>query len=140
MPREPKRWRAVVALALFASCACRSETERRRTLDALLVSSAVEAVREAPHDDKGAALERLRVTSCTDARACAVKELCLQAYTLHQKSVATTRALARAEPSGELPSGAAELLARAERDLAAAKRMSEECLRLETALVLEARP
>jgi hypothetical protein len=126
---------------LLALCGCRSEGERRETLEALAVSSAIQALREAPHDDKAAALERLEAMPCTSPRAREAKELCAQAYALHQRSIDRTREIrATLAQTAAPPPGAAQVVGRAEKDLEAANRMMQECLRLETIMIVEARP
>lgn len=130
----------LVAVALLL-LACRSEAERKRTLAALTVSSAIQAVRQAPHDDKAPALEQLRASPCAEPQSCEVKEVCVQAYALHQRSVETTENLRRElDRTAAPPAGVAELLAATERDLDAAKRLIDECLRLESVMLVEARP
>jgi hypothetical protein len=97
---------AVIATSacVLALAACRGEAARQRTVEALAVSSAIQSLRQAPHDDKMAALGGLRDLPCAHPRACEAKEVCVQAYALHQKAIDATRLLkARLAASGDPP-------------------------------------
>jgi hypothetical protein len=131
----------VLCAGALALCSCRGEAARQKTLEALTLSAAIQALRQAPHDDKTAALARLRALQCVAPRACEAKEVCVQAYSLHQKAIDATREIrTRLASSAEPPASADQVLAGAANDLQAAKAMMQECLQLETALVVETRP
>jgi hypothetical protein len=133
---------ALAGLSLLLASACRSEEERARSLEALAMSSAIFDLRAAPHDEKRAELDRLQKLTCKNPRACEAQQVCAQAYGLHQKALHTSSGLRRevGEGNGRSAEAAAELLALAEQDLEHARRMMQECLRLETTMLVEARP
>jgi hypothetical protein len=141
---EP-RW-PVVGAALLLSCAfsvigCRSEAERAESREAELVSSAIQTLRAAPHNEKRPPLDRLRELECRHVRTCEAQQICAQAYSLHQKALDTSSLLRQKLREGSAPSVEAvgELLALAEKDLERSRRMMDECLRLETTMLVEAR-
>lgn len=106
------------------------------------MASAVQAVRAAPHNDKETALSKLRSLSCQHPPVCETQEVCVQAYRLHQQALETA-SLVRQSLRNDVQmdaSKAAEVLALSEKDLERAKVLIDECLQLETALVVEARP
>lgn len=125
----------MVAL-LLAACdgdaAARAEAER--------VVSAVRALREAGNEDKPARLAALRAVECTLPDVRELKSECVSAYELYAKGLDAVRAVKKslASDAGEGDAKrAAELLADAERDVAAGKQRASRCAELEGRVVVK---
>jgi hypothetical protein len=104
--------------------ACRGGQEDSLSREAVRITSAVRALRDAPNADKVLLVESVANTSCTAADLCSLRATCLDGYRRH------LRALGEAHHAGA--AGApAELLARAERELEAAHELTERCARAE---------
>jgi hypothetical protein len=148
MPKLRAAWASrvllgiAVGLAPVACLACRSEAERAQSLEAATMSSAIQSLRAAPHNAKDAPLATLKGLECRHPLACETQQMCVQAYTLHTKALEMGSLLRERLRQGNQPSEAAakELLAVAEKDLEASKRMVDQCLELETGMLVEARP
>lgn len=124
----------VPCIALFASmtlCACRSEAERELSREVASVAHAVNQLREAPNNAKETPLAGLRAMTCKSAPACELQQVCASAYTLHLEAVKMAAQAAQLGNAGYGPQLAADLLARAEKQLADAKLAAEHCVELE---------
>lgn len=120
-----------VCLAALAVGACRSEDERTVSRDVASVAHAVNQLREAPHNAKDAPLGQLKAVACKSAPACELQQVCLSAYILHAQAVQMGVQAAQQGSAGYGPQIAAELLARAEKQLADAKEGAERCVALQ---------
>lgn len=133
----------MLAVGLWlAPTACRSAEERAQATEAATLSSAIQLLRAAPNAQKQGPLATLRALPCHYPRACETQQLCVQAYALHTKALETSALVRegtrRGDPTTE--GAAAALLTGVEKDLELAKRLMEQCLELETTLLVEARP
>src|SRR5690606_14665080 len=95
------------------------------------VAHAVNQLREAPHNAKDLPLEQLKAVACKSAPACELQQVCLSAYILHAQAVQMGVQASQQGSAGYGPQIAAELLARAEKQLAAAKQGAERCVALQ---------
>jgi hypothetical protein len=130
-----------VALASTAFLSCKSEHEHARKAEAQRVSDAVRAVREAPHNAKSQPLEVLKSLACRHPSTCQTQQVCAQAYSLHQQAVDRSSLLRQNLRDGHAVNDDAvgQLLLLTEKDLDRAKQLMDECLRLETTMLVETR-
>lgn len=132
-----------IVLAATALASCKSEDERARKLEAQRLSDAVRVVREAPHNAKSQPLQALQTIACRYPSSCLTQQICVQAYRLHQQAVERSTLLRqrlRDPDKGTANDDAiGQLLILTEKDLERAKQMMDECLRLETAMLVETR-
>lgn len=121
--------------------ACKSAAERKFEQESRTLSIVVRELRDAPHNAKQPGIERLRGLGCEHPRACQTQQVCLQAYTLHQSAMETTTELRRRLRDGAAidRTAASELIEINERSLARARELMDECLELETGLVVDTR-
>jgi hypothetical protein len=116
----------VLLTALLPSC--KSDAERARQGQVARLVEHIDRLRRADNLEKRAPLEALTHVPCPDAEACALQDLCLRAYRLHQSSLDTIRELDQhARSPAPPPADVGERLTRAERDLTQAKTLSEQC-------------
>lgn len=119
----------------LAMLSCRSSHERELTAEVARIAAAVNQLRDAPNNEKSVPLTMLQGESCVHPRACELKQICLQAYTLHEKSIeATNRIRELMRQNKADPQRAAELLAVSESDLEHARRLMGRCVDLQGAL------
>lgn len=100
--------------------------------------SAVRALREADNEDKPARLAALRAVPCELPDVCGLRTECVSAYELYTKGLDAVRAVKKslASDAGDDDARrAGELLAGAERDVAAGKQKASRCAELEGQLV-----
>lgn len=117
---------AVLLGALLTSC--KSDAERAHQGQVARLVEHIDRLRRADNLEKRAPLEALTRVPCPDSEACALQDLCLRAYRLHQSSLDTISELdEHARSAAPPPASVGEQLQRAERDLAQAKTLSEEC-------------
>lgn len=117
---------AVLGVALLSSC--KSDAERAHQGQVARLVEHIDRLRRADNVEKRGPLEALTRLPCPDAEACALQDLCLRAYRLHQTSLDTISALDRhARSPAPPPPNVGEQLQRAERDLAQARTLSEQC-------------
>lgn len=119
-----------VCVALSAS-ACRSEAERELSREVASVAHAVNQLREAPNNGKETPLAALRAMTCKSAPACELQQVCASAYVLHLEAVQMGVQAGQLGNAGYGPQLAADLLARAEKQLGDAKLAAEHCVELE---------
>src|SRR5690348_1408979 len=117
-------------LGAFALCACRGEEERAVRREVASMAHAVNQLREAPHNAKEAPLDELKRIACKSAPACELQQVCVSAYRLHAEAVQMGVQASQQGSEGYGPQLAAELLARAEKQLADAKAGTERCVAL----------
>jgi hypothetical protein len=112
----------LIAALAFALCGCRSAELEEREARALVAG--IDALRKAPDPDKAAALDVLVLTPCSVPAVCEVKTRCARAYQIHVEGLrfrADAQALGADDPSR------GERLAGAERHLAYATSLAEQC-------------
>lgn len=97
-------------------------------------------MRSADNRDKRVALSRLNEVGCTETETCALKELCVQAYTLHVTALDTIARLKRQASSdaGKLAASPAAAIAETERQLLEARTLSQSCAEEQVRLVRKA--
>lgn len=91
------------------------------------VARAIEAVRNAPNEDKRAPLKALEKTACVSPEVCAVRDACAKAYTLHVEAVELTQMAKSAMAEGKTPR-ASKLAISAQQQLSLAKAPVEDCV------------
>jgi hypothetical protein len=124
--QRPLRWGHVLLGAL--SLCCKSDAERAHQGQVARLVEHIDRLRRADNVQKRAPLEALTRVPCPDVEACALQDLCLRAYRLHQSGLDTIAELEqRAASPSPPPSGVGEQVQRAELDLAQAKTLSEQC-------------
>jgi hypothetical protein len=118
----------VVVLGVALLSSCKSDAERAHQGQVARLVQHIERLRRADNLDKRGPLEALTRVPCPDAEACALQDLCLRAYRLHQSSLDAIGQLEQhARSAAAPPPTVGEQLQRAERDLAQAKTLSEQC-------------
>jgi hypothetical protein len=120
----------VSLLLALASCACKSQEERQLARDVARIAQRVNDVGDAPSNNKVAPLAQLRGEHCEQAAVCELQTLCVQAYSLHVKSVEATTALRQRLRNEREPDelSALEVLQVAEKDLERSRRLIQRCL------------
>lgn len=125
-----ERW-LCAATWLLGVGACRSEAEREVSREVAAVAFAVNQLREAPTNAKGEPLTTLLGLTCKAPPACELQQVCASAYRLHAEAVQMGVQASQLGSGGYGPQLAADLLARAEKQLAEAKAGTERCVALE---------
>lgn len=130
-PRRHARTRLERAfwVAALALAACRSDRDRQHQAHLLVLADHIDRLRSADNADKRAHLDRLAAFECQGPEACALKDLCVRAYDVHQRALDAVRALGSAS-TREPNAAVSELQARFERaqkDLDDAKTLTETC-------------
>lgn len=121
------RWGRVLLAALLL-CSCKSDAERAHQGQVARLVEHIDRLRKADNLQKRQPLEALTRVPCPDAEACALQDLCLRAYRLHQGSLDTIAELEQqASSPAPPPVTVGERLQRAERDLTQAKALGEQC-------------
>jgi hypothetical protein len=122
---------------------CRSSESRQLEAEALGLGRHIDALRNAANDDKPALLSALRTAPCQSGQACALRQLCVDAYTHHVEALnASSRARALlAEPDGGTGASiaAAQQLARAELELERGSALASRCASAQGELLRQAR-
>ncbi len=114
-----------------AGTACRGDEADALTREAVRITSAIHALRQAPNADKAPLLEALARTDCSAAELCALRTTCVDGYRRHTGALANL-AQARRELGADRGAEAAKrLLTQAEADLAAARQQVGRCTREE---------
>lgn len=142
--RAQLRWVGLgwASLGIVASLvvACKSAEQREIAQEVARISFAVQALRNAPHNDKGPPLERLRAEPCATGPGCELQGVCVQGYAIAERVGKTTRSVREAIANGSANlEGAGELLKLNETELVRAKRLMDECVALEGRLAREYR-
>lgn len=117
---------------------CRSAESRELEGEISALSRHINALRNAENAQKRAFLEALEQASCQSPEGCGLQSLCVAAYTRHLDALEASR---RAKALiGQTDAGrgaglrAAEEVARADQELAQARRLTEECVAKQGAL------
>lgn len=119
-------------LLLFALClsalACTSDARRREQARIARLVEHVDRLRRADNADKRPLLAALIQAQCEGAEACALKDLCVRAYELHQSALDTITELTRqANRDGGTAHDSKQRLEKTESDLLEAKELSQRC-------------
>lgn len=122
-------WALLCCIGCFiASVACKSDAERAHQGQVARLAEHIERLRLADNRDKRGPLQALAAVPCPDAEACALQDLCLRGYRLHQGALDSIAALERQSKSdAPAPADVGQQLAKAQSDLAQAKTLTEEC-------------
>ena len=118
----------LVASACLCLAGCTSDARRAEQGRVANLAERIDRLRRAPNADKRPLLEQLERADCTGADACALKDLCVRAYQLHQRgldAIAALSALAGRD-AGPAPDVAARLQT-AERELGLARDLATRC-------------
>ena len=119
---------------------CKSDAERVRLGQVARLADHIDRLRRAANPDKGALLQALAGIDCPDAEACALKDLCLRAYSVHQSALDQIGSLQRVAEQALAPTPAdvPASLERAQAQLEQAKTLSEKCAEEQVRLVRSA--
>ena len=125
--------RTAFALAvLCVAVSCRTEADEAARAEAGQVAHQVELLRAAPNAAKPPLRKGLDQLACTRPDLCKLRRTCSDAYALQEQALAAIASVQNAlAVPGDVPQGASIVLARAEADLARAKRWAVECADLE---------
>jgi hypothetical protein len=114
--------------AALIAAGCRSDSVRAEQGRMIALTEHIDRLRLANNADKRALLERLVAVECHGVDACALKDLCVRAYQVHQRvldSIASMQAAARGDAA--LSPELRTQFGRAEHDLVQAKTLTENC-------------
>jgi hypothetical protein len=118
----------LLLLTLTLGSSCQSDAERARLAQVARLAEHIDRLRRADNSDKRAPLAALVAADCHDDTSCALKDLCVRAYELHQGSLDAINALKRvAERDAAALERARANLEATERDLVRAKELMEQC-------------
>jgi len=124
----PSQRGLLLLLGLALGASCQSDAERARLAQVARLAEHIDRLRHADNADKRAPLAALVAADCHDDTSCALKDLCVRAYQLHQGSLDSINALKRlAERDAAAMERARADLAATERDLVQAKALMEQC-------------
>src|SRR5688572_7651408 len=84
-PRRTAWFGAASALCLLL--ACRSDAERAEQGRVANLAERIDRLRRAENPDKRPLLAALEAASCVSADSCALKDLCVRAYQVHQRAL-----------------------------------------------------
>lgn len=126
---EPPRtaW-FIAASALCLQLACRSDAERAEQGRVANLAERIDRLRRAENPDKRPLLAALTAAECVSADACALKDLCVRAYQVHQRaldSIEDLKHIAQGDAGASEPVRAR--LRQAETDLTTARELGERC-------------
>ncbi|HEX3595270.1 MAG TPA: hypothetical protein VHU80_09220 [Polyangiaceae bacterium] len=132
------RLRIAVALVLLstAPCACKTEKDEAVRAEAGRVTRQIELLRGAANAAKAPYLNALEQTACAAPDVCQLRQVCVDAYTLQEKALASVASVRKAaeQTGSDVPEGASLVLSEAEAELARAKGMAGQCADLEGAV------
>jgi hypothetical protein len=123
----PLRWTPLLA-SLLLCLGCTSDARRAEQGRVANLAERIDRLRRADNPDKRPLLEQLTRAECVSPDACALKDLCVRAYQLHQRgldAIAALSTLARGDAGAN--ADVATRLATAEKDLALARDLSQRC-------------
>jgi hypothetical protein len=126
-PRRPARVSLAAAL-LGCACSCKSDVERAHQGQVARLAEHIERLRRADNGAKREPLAALAAVPCPDADACALQDLCLRGYRLHQSALDAIAALERLSRNDTAPpADVGQRLERAQSELSQAKTLTEDC-------------
>jgi hypothetical protein len=107
---------------------CRSDAERAEQGRIANLAERIDRLRRADNPGKRPLLEALEAAPCVSTDACALKDLCLRAYQVHQRALDSIESLKRvADGDAGVSQPVRERLQRAEQDLGTARELGERC-------------
>ena len=122
--------RSSLAVLLLALAACQSDARRAQQARVANLAARLDRLRQAENPDKAPLLEQLKLAECVEPEACALKDLCVQAYMKHQSSLDAIEEVKRLMDTPDWH-GASETIRQrmsvAERDLTSARELGEKC-------------
>ncbi len=121
----------------MSSAGCDDEARAAQRAEAERIVQAVRALRDADSDSKAAHLEKLKGQACQLPKLCGLRDLCSEAYTLHQRGLEATRVAADKLSSDGGLSSAARHVALAKKTLADARVQTRRCADREGKVVRE---
>lgn len=125
--RGARRALAALCLAGLLAC-CRSDAERAEQGRVANLAERIDRLRRADNPAKRPLLQALEATPCVSADACALKDLCLRAYQVHQRALDAIESLKLVAASDAgVSEPVRERLRQAEQDLATARELGERC-------------
>lgn len=119
---------ALLALLSPPTAGCQSDARRAEQGRTALLAERIARVRRAHNRDKRPLLLELKATECVGPEACGLKDLCVQAYELHQQALDELAALSRVAARDAAPGpDVGPRLRRTEQDLSRARQLGERC-------------
>jgi hypothetical protein len=107
---------------------CRSDAERAEQGRVANLAERIDRLRRADNPGKRPLLQALEAAACVSADACALKDLCVRAYQVHQRALDSIESLKRlASSDAGVSEPVRERLRQAEQDLATARELGERC-------------
>jgi hypothetical protein len=109
---------------------CRSDAERAEQGRVANLAERIDRLRRADNPGKRPLLQALEASACVSADACALKDLCVRAYQVHQRaldSIESLKHLAASDAGTGVSEPVRERLRQAEQDLATARELGERC-------------
>jgi hypothetical protein len=134
--RRVTRWRGILfdaaplalGLALGLGAGCTSDAKRVEQGRVANLAERIDRLRRAENADKRPLLEQLTRAECVSPDACALKDLCVRAYQLHQRGLDAIAALRHvAQRDAGASADVSSRLETADRDLAQARELAERC-------------
>jgi hypothetical protein len=122
-----------LGLVLTVTPGCKSDAERAELAEVARLVEHIDRLRRADNADKQPLLGALSEAECRGADACALKDLCVRAYRLHQGALdAIAAAKRRAALDATAPDATAKArelthLSAIQNDLTEAKGLTERC-------------
>ena len=130
----------LAVVTLFSCFACKGERERKLAAEAQRMVQKINQLRDSPNNQRTQPLRELSAEACSQPPVCELKQVCLQAYTLHEKSLEAAQRVREALREGTANrAGAAELLRVSEADIERARKLTHHCVELQGELEREAR-
>jgi hypothetical protein len=120
-------WLALLLACVASATGCHSDAERREQARIAHLAERIDRLRRADNADKKPLLEALEAADCVGPDACALKDLCVRAYQLHQRGLDAIASLRAGAGSADPEKLAQELMRAAEQDLARARDLGAQC-------------
>jgi hypothetical protein len=123
---------SMVALLLVAASSCRTEKERELGREITRLAHLINQLRDASNAGKSTSLAQLESAQCSEAEACQLQQVCVQAYQLQVKSMNVAERVKQALTEGASEQAVAtQLLAASEKDLKLAHDLMLQCVELQ---------
>ncbi len=126
----PSATRSICVSAGLVLCllGCRSDAERAEQGRVANLAERIDRLRRADNPGKRPLLAALRTAACVSADECALKDLCVRAYEVHQRAldaIESLKLVAVSDAGDNFP--VRERLRQAEQDLGSARDLGERC-------------
>jgi hypothetical protein len=118
---------ALLGASLAVAIGCHSDAERREQARVANLAARIDRLRQAPNGDKRPLLDALAAAECVGAEACALKDLCVRAYQVHQRGLDAVAVLQRQAAADADRASVQEQMRAAEADLTRARELGELC-------------